>query len=240
MPADNYVRGTWEARAVFRFARKVPWRLIAHKLWALLALIAYTATAIGFPAPVYSGKDRSQPFICQNHICGCRDAHDCWEHCCCYSPEEKLAWARGQGMEPPTYAEMGPSRGWNDIRLRDREQMKAEASTCDQCTARAKERTACSDGKAGSRSPHCTDREAGQKSGKGAGQLPCRSHSGFAFNILKCRGFSTTWVSSGVLVAPPMRFTWTPSLVQGDELSYVDCLAIILDTIPPDPPPRCA
>ncbi|HJT78443.1 MAG TPA: hypothetical protein VJ739_14665, partial [Gemmataceae bacterium] len=37
--------------------------------------------------------------------CGCQSAEQCWRHCCCYTPEEKLAWAHAHGIEPPAYAE---------------------------------------------------------------------------------------------------------------------------------------
>ena len=33
------------------------------------------------------------PFPCQGHRCGCVSAEQCWGHCCCFTPEQRLAWA---------------------------------------------------------------------------------------------------------------------------------------------------
>ena len=49
----------------------------------------------------------SQPFPCQDRHCGCVTAEQCWTNCCCYGPEEHLAWAAQNGVEPPSYAIFG-------------------------------------------------------------------------------------------------------------------------------------
>ncbi|MBW3598507.1 MAG: hypothetical protein KY475_14700, partial [Planctomycetes bacterium] len=42
-----------------------------------------------------------RPFPCQAHQCGCSSAEQCWTDCCCFSLEERLAWAARHGVEPP-------------------------------------------------------------------------------------------------------------------------------------------
>lgn len=63
--------------------------------------------AVGIPLPVQSHtmptQDSSEPYPCMDCLCGCKDAETCWRNCCCYSNEEKLAWARDKGITPPAY-----------------------------------------------------------------------------------------------------------------------------------------
>src|SRR5260370_41429566 len=82
------------------------WRRLRPRLAAGVALFAYVAVAFGLPLPE-SGprKDRSRPYPCMDHECGCQCAEDCWRHCCCFTPEERWAWAAEHGIQPPDYAE---------------------------------------------------------------------------------------------------------------------------------------
>ncbi|MHC2069025.1 hypothetical protein ACYFX5_16265 [Bremerella sp. T1] len=57
----------------------------------------------GITLSVPSFKDTSVPFMCQDHACTCRNAGNCWNHCCCFSRTEKLAWAQKNQVEPPEY-----------------------------------------------------------------------------------------------------------------------------------------
>lgn len=71
---------------------------------ACLVLVAYCVTSVGIPISSRSIKKGDVPFPCQNHACGCQSALECWTHCCCFSVEERWAWARENGVEPPEYA----------------------------------------------------------------------------------------------------------------------------------------
>src|SRR5438105_14669671 len=105
-----------------RLRRNDWWRLVTRRMCACGALLCYLATAVGFPLPSLVQKDHSQPFPCQDHPCGCQSAEQCWRHCCCFTPEEKWAWAEAHGVVPPPYAERPHGQGWNTPRLRDREE----------------------------------------------------------------------------------------------------------------------
>src|SRR5690242_17590056 len=59
-----------------------------------LALVGQFIALFGLPLPPVSAKDASNPFPCQHHCCGCMSAAECWDHCCCFSAAERLAWAR--------------------------------------------------------------------------------------------------------------------------------------------------
>jgi hypothetical protein len=69
-------------------------------------LVLFGFALASFPIPLYrvSHKDTSVPFPCQNHPCGCASAHQCWTSCNCFTPKEKLAWAKANGITPPKYA----------------------------------------------------------------------------------------------------------------------------------------
>lgn len=69
---------------------------------ATAALVAYLLAVVGVPLPTARQKDRSQPFPCMDRPCGCKDAAQCWTSCCCTTPQERLAWARQRGIEPPS------------------------------------------------------------------------------------------------------------------------------------------
>jgi hypothetical protein len=74
-----------------------------NQLAVLLAACQLLA-AIGIPLPTAPGvKDTSKPYPCMNHACGCLSAEQCWSSCCCYTMQEKLAWAEANNVEPPAF-----------------------------------------------------------------------------------------------------------------------------------------
>jgi len=67
-------------------------------------LAAFLLATVGYP--VWSGgtvKDLSQPFPCMHRRCGCRRAAQCWRGCCCFTNQQKLAWAKAKQVAPPEY-----------------------------------------------------------------------------------------------------------------------------------------
>jgi hypothetical protein len=69
-----------------------------------IALAGYLAAIGGFPLPVpHAAKSDGQPFPCQHHGCGCRDADHCWNSCCCFTTQQRLAWAREHRIELPSH-----------------------------------------------------------------------------------------------------------------------------------------
>src|SRR5437868_5903658 len=92
--------------------RKNLWHSLPRRFTAGLLLAIWLTTGAGslpLPAPFSKMKD-GQPFPCQDHPCGCATAEDCWRHCCCFTAEERWAWARQHNIEPPAYAER-PAEG---------------------------------------------------------------------------------------------------------------------------------
>jgi hypothetical protein len=201
--------------------RHTVWRLLQPRLTAGLALLAYLSASFGFPLPVPAGKDHSQRYPCENHPCGCRCAEDCWRHCCCTTPEERWAWARANGVEPPPYAERPKSDGGKH----DQARIEPHHACC------------------------CEHEDDGDSSIGDDEDTPAaetdspRNPTGSVKWVLgivsqKCRGGSTLWSSSGAALPPPPAVTWTPGLIP------VGCLLCTINThipialIPSDPPPR--
>jgi hypothetical protein len=73
---------------------------------AVVALLAQLVAAVG--APTVSSRARAKngsvPFPCRDHPCGCNTPEEGWAgDCCCFTLEQKLAWAEERGIEPPPH-----------------------------------------------------------------------------------------------------------------------------------------
>ena len=87
-----------------RQLRKLTQRACRSGLLAAAGLAFFVAAA-GIPLPLGRSKDRSIPFPCMDRPCGCHDAAGCKAHCCCFSSEEKLAWATEHEVDPTPFVE---------------------------------------------------------------------------------------------------------------------------------------
>ena len=82
----------------YRLARRP---LATAVCWCQVAIIL--VAVVGLPLPIPQFKDVSNPFPCLDRPCGCKTASDCWDHCCCFNDQQKLAWAAENGVEPPRF-----------------------------------------------------------------------------------------------------------------------------------------
>ncbi|QDV49050.1 hypothetical protein [Gimesia fumaroli] len=80
-------------------------RFRARRLVSLLVLVSFCASFVPLPVASRSPveKDQSAAYPCQNRPCGCQSAEACWKGCCCFTNQEKVAWAEANGVTPPTY-----------------------------------------------------------------------------------------------------------------------------------------
>jgi hypothetical protein len=73
----------------------------------VLMLVSHLAVSLGFPLRIMHPralKNDSRRYPCQDRPCGCLTEEECWKgDCCCFSLEEKLAWAESHGVEPPDH-----------------------------------------------------------------------------------------------------------------------------------------
>lgn len=207
-------------RAFLRFRF---WRGLRYRLGVLGVCCAYMLAALEIPLPVFVHKNIAQPFPCQDHPCGCRTAEQCWSHCCCFTPEERWAWASAHNVQPPAYAEKPAapsSNGWNTVKLRDR----AATATKSCCSAKTEHASCC---QTAAKSPE-------KSSSSSDGRIRWTT----AMNAWHCQGYSTLWVSIGSVLPVPPRTVWV-----ADETppAYIPLLSVRTDkssSTPLDPPPR--
>lgn len=58
--------------------------------------------SLGLPLPsLVPAKEAQERFPCENCPCGCATAEQCWNDCCCHSPQQRLKWAVANGVQPP-------------------------------------------------------------------------------------------------------------------------------------------
>lgn len=63
------------------------------------------------PGPAQTKKDHSVPFPCQNRPCGCRSADTCLKKCCCFTADQKVAWAKMHRLRAtPETSQTAPRR----------------------------------------------------------------------------------------------------------------------------------
>ncbi len=215
------------------FPRRRFWIALRYRLSVVGACLAYLLAALEIPLPVFVHKVSSQPFPCQNHVCGCQTAEQCWSHCCCFSPEERWAWAREHNVEPPAYAEKPmdsraatvrerggeyrsltvaarpSSTGWNTVKLRDRDRGPTTKSCC--CAHNSETPT----------------KECSDFSGRWVTSM----------NSWRCKGYSTLWTSTGT-VLPVLPFDLPFNDAPPSQVCLLSAHAEVVPSTPPDPPPR--
>jgi hypothetical protein len=209
------------------FTRLRFWRIWRYRLSILGVCVAYLLAALEIPLPVFAHKDSSQPFPCQDHPCGCQTAEQCWSHCCCFTVEERWAWARAHHIEPPAYAEKPAERpaveGWNTPKLRDR--AKEAAAPAKSCCAAHEDR------------PSCCERSSAP-SAKPAPATKGRLRWGTTMTAWRCQGYSTLWVSVGAVLPGSPRDAWVPDCTPPVYLPLSSIRADRIASTPLDPPPR--
>lgn len=94
-----------------RFRPKTGQRTAIRRLLSLATLVSFALSFVpmSIPQPTET-KDTSAPFPCQNRPCGCQSAEQCWKSCCCFSNQEKLAWAKSEGVQLPAYVAKAAAR----------------------------------------------------------------------------------------------------------------------------------
>lgn len=98
---------------MFLFSRSKLPTLIrsATALSLLLVFCALTLPlSVPLPVPPPTDKDLSEPFPCQHRPCGCQSAEQCWKSCCCYTNQQKVAWARAHQVAIPDYVVAAASK----------------------------------------------------------------------------------------------------------------------------------
>jgi hypothetical protein len=75
--------------------RPFVWLLIVQQFWA--------GSGVSLSCPPTAAGLR-QRYPCEQCGCGCLSAMQCWTRCSCFTYEEKVAWAKENGVAVPEYA----------------------------------------------------------------------------------------------------------------------------------------
>jgi hypothetical protein len=200
--------------ALRKFANFVHRRCLAPVL-----ALSYVMATIGLPWPMSSGARDAIPFPCQGHRCGCVSAEQCWNHCCCFTPEQRLAWAAANEVDPP--AELVAAVSDQDA---DQQLAAGEHSQTDDHPPAAHS---------------CCHKHADVCARPASpGPVNGKPTEGHGFQAFKCHGISTLWVTTGA-VAPsvtPLAWTFDWSIV--GTVPTLRCSLSAVTFLPAVPPPR--
>ncbi len=74
-------------------------------VWSLIASVMLASLPIPIGVVAQNTAESDTPFPCRGGKCGCKSAFQCWTNCCCHSPQERLDWAKRNGVEVPAYGQ---------------------------------------------------------------------------------------------------------------------------------------
>lgn len=189
----------WQRRT--RFTRQ-------RQATAIVALVAYLLAATGLPLPGRDVKRDARPFPCQDHACGCSSAEQCWKQCCCYTPRQKLSWARKHGVTPPAVL-VAQIAELDDHEAHDEVASNGPGRAC--CAHRhgqpatvqqSTDHRLCASGQC--------DHDHDQPDHQSTRSQQHEGSRGIVIGILaqQCRGFSTSWCTCGSVLPPPPAVGW--------------------------------
>ena len=150
------------------FGARNPRRLLA---WMLIAQQLFVGTGIALPCSV-AAAGSTERYPCEKCGCGCRSAEQCWAQCCCFTNQQKIAWARQHGVAVPEFV----------VAAAKREAAAAEKPKCPHCDRRAVPKIAVSSPDARTRS----DREQRNDEQRPSGKI-CW------LDALRCHGLTEQW-----------------------------------------------
>jgi hypothetical protein len=205
-----------------------------------MAVVGYLVLSLGVPISVPAGKQSGEAYPCMNHPCGCQSAEECWRHCCCFSLEQRLAWARDNHVTPPDYAlAEAKSHGidWGKFCAEKPDEHLAfcpcHAAVCGSCCDND-----CCDHDCCEQHDCCEHSSTAEAPHRAANDNDQHSHSVVLIQALKCRGADQNWMGLSISIPPP------PSVKVGVEETFTDSICHSSWRIsspsfaPPTPPPR--
>ncbi|GBD37375.1 hypothetical protein HRbin36_02506 [bacterium HR36] len=221
-----------------------------HRSWlrrclAALLILGQMLWVTGVPGSWLGlrwSKDHRVPFPCMNRSCACRNAQDCWQHCCCFSPAERLAWARKHGL---SVAQIVPA-DWPNSQCSHACEHTGEgpeqlpAKCCGSCST--KDTDSCCEARAGRRLPcrgDTADAESAHACGSPAEETQAAPSWYHPILLQRCRGELTVWWTQ--LLALPEWVRPEPGLISAfpeDKLCLKRRVRACWYCVPEDPPPR--
>ena len=211
---------------------------ITRKCVPLALLLNWLVISLDVPLPVWSGKVLSFPFPCQDRVCGCRTAEQCWRSCCCSSNEEKLRWARRQGISPPAFVVVAAKRE----AARRNVESSVMAGCCDKRAVRPLDKantpSACEVAVADPMTRFADISKQTAKAADAHAEEESRADVIVLSSVRRCQGSPTTTnLSELISILSPLEAASAPML-PGVWLQQVDLRPAACDLAPTPPPPK--
>lgn len=180
-----------------------------------------------FPIPVVKAKPTGgDPYPCQHCACGCSSAEQCWRSCCCFNDQQKLAWAKKNGVKPPV---------WFTANVSDQDKPVAKA-----CCSNHTKKSCCSSKSSTPTTlkPNCCTAKTESSPKTTANDSKKTSRRWIVLNdALRCKGLSMT-LDKGIPKLPSSLHT-SILAVSCEAVFYPNsCLESSVGLLPPTPPPR--
>lgn len=206
-----------------------PW---FRRLVAGFSLANYLLLLVGIPMPTPVAKDSSRPFPCQHHRCGCASADQCWRHCCCFTREQKLAWARENEVSPP---EEFLADDHNADEHGDDEHLDLAEKPHRCCESKT-----CSTAATGTHD--CCSRNAASTHGMKRDCSTSHDHDNSVLGLraLGCKGIPEVWLALTAIMPLMPSNVMLADAAPGEWLCLVDAIPFGTALVPEPPPPRIA
>jgi hypothetical protein len=172
-------------------------------------LLNWLVLTLGIPLPSWSAKDRSRPFPCMDSVCGCHTAAKCWQSCCCHTNQEKLVWAKRNGVTPPAYVVAAAKK-----------ESKSNASSHSSCCTKKHPVAAPAE-----------EPSAEKPSEESAGQIVLSS-------VRHCQGNASVSINSELATILVQTAPVLPAIPAVQWIELYDLSARSLDFTPASPPPQ--
>jgi len=191
---------------------------------AAISCAVLLVSSVGLPLPTIATKDGSKPFPCLKRACGCQTADDCWKKCCCFTDEEKLAWARENGVTPP-----------DEVVARVASRRNQPSDLAENTGSCCYVKKACCHAEESHEAPStcCHAKKAENSSDTTELKFVV------ALEAAKCSGVQLSWICVKVGMTPPMPVV-APTSTTG-LVTWFEILDRDFDSLPPEPvapPPR--
>ena len=195
-------------------------RLRRSFVWLLIAQQVVAGAGISLPCPAAAARS-AERYPCEHCGCGCQSAEQCWTHCSCFTFEEKVAWARENGVAVPEYALAAAKRQAAGPR---------KATYAHHCHRRGAPQ-------AGGPSHDARTRNDGEQ-----GRDKDRSSRGVSWlSALRCHGLTQQWQAVTVSWPADRHVELCLVLLPRGRVESQPCLRYLFSPpAPPTPPPNAA
>lgn len=186
-------------------------------------------------------KDRSTPYPCMNRPCGCASADQCWKQCCCFTNQQKVAWAKANNVELPEFVVAAANReakenchtAINCPNCLESEPSVKAAAKATNCSTEQSSKVAMRAAKA--TKPRSPSANADSKTSPEVSSEAASHFCGIA--VLECRGLSSLWqILSLTMLSNSVELEeCSAAIVQSTNVA--DDLLPKCERLPPEPPP---